>query len=88
VSSTQRDAEAEIRAFEKRLARRGAAIQVAQLSLNERVREFVRDFGHNGGKTGRGDYTRIIPLDRLETLRIAVAELDRVRKPTPTPEEP
>jgi hypothetical protein len=74
--------------FRERLERRGAAIQAARVSLVERVREFVRDYGLVGGKTGRADYTRIVPLDRIEALRVALAELDRVRKITPTPEEP
>lgn len=40
--------------------------------LREIVGAFVDDFGRNGSKTGREDYRRWIPLDRIEELRAAL----------------
>jgi hypothetical protein len=68
----------EVQAFKERLRRRGAARQAARLSLMQRVREFVNEFGRNGSKTGRPDYACTVTLDKFEPLRVALDEYDRV----------
>jgi hypothetical protein len=80
LRSPQTPAEWELAEYEQRLRERGAPLQAAQLSLNERVREFVDTYarGH-GSKAGRADYTRIVPLDVLEKLRNAFDEYARFR---------
>lgn len=55
-----------IEEFRMRLRRRATAIQAAQLSLNQRVREFV-------SKTDRAD---------AQPIHFALDELDRVSRPT------
>ena len=70
----------EIQEFEERLRIRGQLIESARLSLIQRVREFVEKHGRNGSKTGREDYSKVMPLSDIETLRIALDEYDRVRK--------
>lgn len=41
----------------------------AVMGLREVVQRFVDDFGRNGSKTGRADYLRHVPLDRIDELR-------------------
>lgn len=50
-------------------------------ALRAVVERFVADFGLNGSKTGRADYLRWVPLDRIEELRAALLS-------PLTPEEP
>lgn len=78
-SGVSDEAREEINAFSGRLARRGAAVEAARLSLMERVREFVNEHCRNGSKTARADYSKMITLDKLEALRAAFDELERVR---------
>lgn len=87
------ESQAELRAFKERLARRGSAQDAARTSLIQRVREFVAKHGFNGGKSGREDYTKLVPISDIDPLRIAVQEYDRVRgvdytKPLPLPAAP
>lgn len=73
------EVQAEIDAFRDKLWRRHQATAAAQSSLLQRVREFVDAHARNGSKTGRADYTKIMRLDSLEPLRLALDEYDRVR---------
>jgi hypothetical protein len=74
--------EREIAAFQDKLRIRGQLIESADISLHERVKEFIRKHGLNGGKTGREDYGKMIPLSDIEAIRVALDEYDRVRRDT------
>lgn len=77
--SLKPEVQAEIHRFEARLIQKNRATEAARLSLMERVREFVDSHGRNGSKTGRDDYSKMMPLSAFEPLRIALDEYDRVR---------
>lgn len=84
------EAAKEVADFRDRLMRKATAIEAARESLIQRVREFVDAHGRNGSKTGRPDYVALISLDKIEPLRIALDEFDRVwsgATPTETNDE-
>jgi rubrerythrin len=76
ASSTER----EIAAFEDKLRIKGQLIESADISFHHRVREFIDKHGRNGAKTGRADYTKMIGLDEIEAIRVALDEYDRVTR--------
>jgi hypothetical protein len=70
----------DVEKLNERIRLREQLIEAADISLHQRFREFVDEHGRNGSKTGRADYTKMITLDKIEALRIALDEYDRVRR--------
>lgn len=82
VEFTPAEARDALEAFQEKLRRKAQAVEAARGSLIERVREFVEAHGSNGTKTGRSDYIKVVGLDEIERLRVALREYDRVRTRT------